>query len=174
MAFINATIYVSPNDPAILQGTVLTKNDKIIVSGLRLTNIQYDPINIAKFNCQGSVRLIKKDDKINRIEKENQLFYIVLEGMDMVFHEVSQKKVVRLGQNENILPEVSRDHNFYILQWTNDVTNNWFTLKLIFEKSEKPNTTIVKIDYITKPPFLLLETEYFKIKITFASPLSLF
>jgi len=141
-----------------------TKNDKIIVSGLRLTNIQYDPINIAKFNCQGNVRLIKKDDKINRIEKENQLFYIVLEGMDMVFHEVSQKKVVRLGQNENILPEVSRDHNFYILQWTNDVTNNWFTLKLIFEKSEKPNTTIVKIDYITKPPFLLLETEYFKIK----------
>ena len=81
-----------------------TKNDKIIVSGLRLTNIQYDPINIAKFNCQGNVRLIKKDDKINRIEKENQLFYIVLEGMDMVFHEVSQKKVVRLGQNENILP----------------------------------------------------------------------
>jgi hypothetical protein len=141
-----------------------TENDKIIVSKLRLTNIQFDPLNIAKFNCQGSVRLTKKDHLSRRIEKENKLFYIVLEGMDMVFHEVSQKQVVRNGQNESILPEINRDHNYYILQWANDVTSNWYMLKLIFEKSEKPNTTLLKIEYISKPAVLLLETEYFRIK----------
>jgi imidazolonepropionase-like amidohydrolase len=51
LAFINATIYVSPTDPAILEGTVLTKDDKIIAIGKK--NEVKLPENAKLIDCKG-------------------------------------------------------------------------------------------------------------------------
>ncbi|HTF28676.1 MAG TPA: hypothetical protein VK625_07515, partial [Flavitalea sp.] len=53
MAFVNATIYPSPSDSAIHNGTVLTRNDKIISVGIK-SEVKI-PKNASIIDCKGLI-----------------------------------------------------------------------------------------------------------------------